>query len=472
MQLTTVRVVLRCLILFSAVSLVANATSRYAMAQMPGGGGAPGGAGPGAPAFVDPKFRDRVWEEGGPRLSGLSQGKLIKGIQIVGNESISRHKILSYMQTRQDRNYDEKQLQTDIHELYRTELFRKITPSIAEYEDGVLVRLEIVEQPTVTEVIFQGNTRLDDKMLSKHCGIEVGDPANPFSTDMARQRLIDLYLENGFNQVAIVTREGNKAGDRRIYFEISEGPLERIWSIKFVGNEAFPDGLLATKIQSKDSRYGLTTWAFNKANMLKIQEDKERLVAYYRSLGYFMARVDYQVSYYDSGEFLDVTFVIDEKQRFKVRNVSVVGNEFFPSDILLSELSLNPGDYFNLTNMNRDQRKLRNEYYGREGFVFVDIVAEPRFLEEPGQLDLVFRINEGDRYRAGEINVHIAGDSSHTQHNVVLNLLGIRPGEIIDLQELENSERRLRFSQIFETNPTIGEPPRVEVRPPDQSEDY
>jgi outer membrane protein insertion porin family len=204
--------------------------------------------------------------------------------------------------------------------------------------------------------------------------------------------------------------------------------------------------------------------------MLRIREDKERLIAYYRSLGYFMARVDYQIDYYDSGEFMDVTFVIDEKQRFKVRNVSIVGNKFFDTDLLLASLDLKPGDYFNLAQMNRDQRTIRNEFYGREGFVFVDVVAEPRYLEEPGQLDLVFRINEGDRYRAGEINVHIAGDSSHTQHNVVVNLLGIRPGEIIDLQELEDSERRLRFSQIFETNPTIGEPPRVEVRPPDQSE--
>lgn len=450
-------------------TVLLSAADRLANAQGPGGGG-PGQGG--APAFVDPKFRDRVWEEGGPRLSGLNKGKLVKGIEIVGNQSISSHKILSHMQTRQDRNYDEKQLQADIHELYRTELFRKITPSIADYEDGVIVRLEIVEQPTVTEVIFHGNTRINDRMLAKHCGIEVGDPANPFSTDMARQRLIDLYLENGFNQVAIVIREGHRAGDRRAYFEISEGPLERIWSISFVGNEVFNSALLSTKIKCKDARNGFTAYAFNKANMMRIRDDKDILTAYYRSLGYFKARVDYQVEYFDSGNFLNLTFVIDEGPRFVVRNVSVVGNEFFDSDLLLAALELQPGKHFNLAEMNRDQRKLRNEFYGREGFVFVNIEAEPRFLEEPGQLDLLYRITEGDRFRAGEINVHILGDSSHTQHNVVLNLLGLREGEIIDLQELENSERRMRFSQIFETNPAQGEPPRIEVRPPDQEQGY
>jgi outer membrane protein insertion porin family len=452
--------------IFAAVFSFGVIGSAYAQ---PGGGGAPGGN---APAFVEPDFRDRVWEEGGPRLQGLHSGKLVTGIQIVGNETVSQHKILSHMQTRQDRNYDEKQLLADIRELYRTELFHKITPETAEYKGGVIVRLSVVERPTVTEVIYHGNTRVDDKMLDKHCGIQVGDPANPFSADMAKQRLVDLYQEKGFNQVSIVVREGNKAGDRRVYFEIAEGPLERIWSINFVGNEEFSDALLSTKIKSRDARWGATAYLLNVANMIQIREDKSILERYYRSLGYFQARIDYQIKYYDSGEFMDLTFVIDEGMRFKVRNVSIVGNEFFPTDLLMKDLKLKAGDYFSLGKMSQDQRMLRNDYYGREGFVFVDIVPEPRYLEEPGQLDLVYRIAEGDRYRAGQINVHIAGDSSHTQHNVVMNLLGFREGEIIDLRQLEASRARLMRSQIFETNPTLGEPPRVEVRPPDQDQGF
>lgn len=441
-------------------------------AQMPGGGGGgPGQAG--APAFVDPKFRDRVWEEGGPRLSGLRTGKLVKGIQIVGNQTVSRHKILSHMQTRQDRNYDEKQLQADIHELYRTDLFRKIKTFYSEDPDGVYVRLEITEQPIVTDVIFHGNTRIDNRMLGKHCGIEPGDPANPFSADMARQRLIDLYKENGFNQIAVVVREGNRPGDRRLLFEISEGPLERINSIKFVGNTEFSTSILKTKIKSRDANYGITQYIFNKANMVQIREDASGLVAYYRSLGYFKARVDYRIEYNDSGDRLDLTFVIDEGERFLIRNVAVLGNKFFDSETLMNALQLKSGEYFNLAKMSRDQRSLRNEFYGREGFVYVDIVPEPRFLEdEPGKLDLVYRISEGDQIIAGPIHVHIVGDSSHTQHNVVMNLIGLREGKLVDLQEIDNSERRLQFSQIFETNPTLGEPPRIEVRTPDSESAY
>ena len=443
---------------------------RSAVAQGPGGAG-PGAQG-GAPAFEDPKFRDRVWEAGGPRMSGLHTGKLVKAVQIVGNQSISKSKILSHMQTRQDRTFDEKQLWSDIHELYRTDLFRKITPLVSEYEDGVVVMLEVSEQPTVTEVIFHGNTRLEDRMLQKHAGIEVGDPANPFSVDMARQRLLDLYFDKGMNQAAIEVVEGHRAGDRRVYFEISEGPVEKIWEIKFVGNVVFSAAVLATKVKSRDAKGGLTPYFVNVANRNRIEEDKNGLVAFYRSLGYFKARVDYRIRYYDSGEYIELTFVVDEGPQFQVRNVSVVGNQYFPTDVLMSALELKSGQPFKLLHMNRDQRKLRNEYYGRQGFVYVDIAPEPRFIEESDEIDIVYRITEGDQHFAGDIRVHIDGDSSHTRHNVVLNYLGIREGELIDLAELEASERRLKFSQIFETNPATGEPPRIEVQAPDQDMDF
>lgn len=436
-------------------------------AQPPGGGGGPPNA---APAFNDPKFRDRVWEAGGPRLNGLKDGKLVKGIQILGNQTVSQHEILSHMQTRMDRVYDERQLQADIHELYRTDLFKTIRFFTAPFEDGMVLRLEVVENPTVTEVVFHGNTRLEDNMLKKHTGIDVGDPANPFSVEMAQQRLLDLYHEKGMNQAAIEVREGNKVGQRRVFFDIYEGPVERIQSIRFIGNVDFSSSVLNTKIKSRDARGGLTQYIGNVANPSQIDEDEKRLETYYRSLGYFQARVDSFRDYLDGGVFCNLTFVIDEGPRFKVRNVSIIGNRYepFTTEVLMRALTIKPGEYFNLAKMQRDQLTLRNDYYGREGFVFVNITPTPRYLDEPGQLDLIFEIEEGERIRAGDIRVHIAGDSSHTAHHVVRNRVGLKEGQYVDLRELEASERRLRFSQIFETNPALGEPPRVEVRPPDE----
>ncbi len=177
------------------------------------------------------------------------------------------------------------------------------------------------------------------------------------------------------------------------------------------------------------------------------------------------------MDYNATGDLVDLTFVVDEGPQFYVRNISVIGNKFFMSDELLAAMKLKPGEAFNLGKMSRDQRTIRNDFYGRKGFVFVDIQPEPRFLEEPGQLDLVYKITEGDVYRAGDIHVHIDGDSSHTQHNVVKNMLGIREGQVIGLVGAREFERRLRASQIFETNPAQGQEPTIEVRRPDGVEE-
>jgi outer membrane protein insertion porin family len=106
--------------------------------------------------------------------------------------------------------------------------------------------------------------------------------------------------------------------------------------------------------------------------------------------------------------------------------------------------------------------------YGSQGHVFADVQAEPRFLEEPGMLDIVYKITEGEQYRVGKINVHIEGDYGVTKRQVVLNRLSLRPGDVIDVQEIRNSERRLGSTQIFaggQGNP--GPAPKVVVRPPD-----
>ena len=164
---------------------------------------------------------------------------------------------------------------------------------------------------------------------------------------------------------------------------------------------------------------------------------------------------------------MTITFVIDEGPRFKVRNVSVIGNTKYTSDALMAELKLKSGDYFNQAKMTADKNALVDKY-GGIGYVFADIKPDPRFLEEPAQLDLVYNINEGDRYRVGKINVVIKGEYPHTQLTTVLNRLSLKPGDIVDIREIRASERRLKASQLFEANPANGNAPKIVFSPPGQ----
>jgi outer membrane protein insertion porin family len=247
-------------------------------------------------------------------------------------------------------------------------------------------------------------------------------------------------------------------------FLINEGQIERIASVSFEGNTIATDARLKTQIESKP---GILWYFFKgKVDRQKIDADIEKLTAYYRSLGYFRARIGRELTLDESGKWVDLKFIIDEGPRYVVRNVTMEGNAKFATEPLLDYLELKAGEYYNQAEMNKDINTLI-DLYGSQGHVFADVQADPRFLEEPGQLDLVYRVKEGDVFRVGEVNVHIAGEFPHTRDSVVLNRLSLRPGDIIDMREIRASERRLKASQLFETNPQEGEAPRIIVRPPD-----
>ena len=116
--------------------------------------------------------------------------------------------------------------------------------------------------------------------------------------------------------------------------------------------------------------------------------------------------------------------------------------------------------------MNADVAWLK-ELYGSQGYVFADIKAEPIFLEEQGKLKLMYHIEEGKRWRVGNIFVHIAGDNPHTKIQTALNRLSFRSGEIADIREIRASERRLQASGLFMADPAHGVMPKITYHIPE-----
>ena len=424
------------------------------------GGGEPGG---GAPAFVDPKFSDKLYENGGPQGRETKDGAIILSVTIEGNSSISQNFILSTMQSREDRTFDKETLQRDINTLYRTNLFKKITPYFTEVANGVHVRLIVDERPIIKNVFYRGNQRLEDRQLSKHAGIQKGDPLDPISLNSAKSRLIELYQDKGMNQVDIQIEQGLKPGQRDVEFIINEGPVERLNKIRFIGNQAFTTDILKTKISSKDARGGLMSWSFNKASDYKIEADRDSLMGYYRSLGYFDARVEFRKDYNREGDFIDLTFVISEGQRYNVKTVSIVGTKRYQPSELLPHMKLTAGTPFLQPNKLNDEKFLR-DVYGAQGHIFAEVVGE--LVYQPNnEVDVVYNVGEGDIYRASEVRVHIDGD--HTKERVVMQPLGkIRPGSILNGPEIDNAERRLKFLNIFNNDPSQGTVPNIRIEPP------
>lgn len=435
------------------------ATSGIGLGQAPGGGSG------GMPAFSEPTFKERLYEAGGIADREVHNGKTIVSVSCEGNQTVSESFILSQMQSREDRPFDKETFNRDMGALYRTNLFRKIDSYVDDTPEGVRLRLIIAERPIIRSVEFLGNERMNEGPLKKHAMLAKGDALDPISVNSAKARLIELYKDKGMNQVDIQVIKGLRTGDRDVHFLINEGPVERVNSISFVGNTEFSSELLKARIKSRDARSGLTKYIGNICSDLKLDADREMLLGYYRSLGYFDAKVDYQKSYNLEGDFVDVAFVIYEGQRYSVATVSIAGTERYNPQELLPSMKLKTNEPFLLNNKLQDERFLL-DVYGAQGHIFCEVEGEVVYQPDKHMVDIVYKVKEGDVYRASDIRVHIEGDFTR-RHVVLQPLRNLRPGETIDKRELDNGRRRLIYSTIFNTDPSRGEIPRIEVSPVD-----
>ncbi|HMP78522.1 MAG TPA: POTRA domain-containing protein [Pirellulaceae bacterium] len=395
---------------------------------------------------------------------------IVADIVVRGNRLVPEHELMRNIQTRPGRYFDPDLLQQDVDRLWRMKEIKRVNgPFLESTPDGLVITLEIVEKQLITSVDFVGNRGISDRQLRKQTGLADGQPLDIHEVRMVKHRIEDFYREKGYPKTQVEIISGSEVGDDRVVFLISEDQQQRVWQVQFEGNAIASDARLRTMIKSKP---GVLKTFGGLVQRDEIEQDVLRLVNYYRSLGFFSARIGREVVESNDGRWLTLRFIIDEGPRYRVRSVAFTGNHVFSDEELSSAVQLKPDSNgpidFNVAKMNRDAANLRDAY-GSQGYVFAQVDAEPRFLEEPGLLDLVYRIEEGEQYTVGRINVYIEGDAGVTKRQVSLNRINLRPGDLIDIREIRNAERRLNASQIFGgSDPSLpGSPARIVVRPPE-----
>jgi outer membrane protein insertion porin family len=391
----------------------------------------------------------------GPSLSATDEP--VAEIRIVGNKTISSTQILNQLQTRVGRPFDPALVQRDVRKLASRGWFIDVQPAYEQGPGGRIVIFKVMERPVIRYVEYLGNDGIRTKKLSKETELKVGGPVDPYAVEEARRKLVALYHRNGYNNVQITILEGNQPTHKGVVFVINEGTSQKIWKLEFVGNKFVSARRLKTRVESKPPMMYIFKGFVDRE---QIDGDVERLTSYYRSFGFFQAKVGRQLVFNEKGNWLTLRFVIHEGPRYQVEDVAFIGNKLFASESLAMGTDLLAGQHFEQAKMNADVEWLK-ELYGSQGYVFADIRADPIFSEEPGKLKLMYHIDEGKRWRVGNIYVHIEGENPHTKIQTALNRLSFRSGEIVDIREVRASERRLQASQLFMTDPVRGIMPKI-----------
>ncbi len=245
-----------------------------------------------------------------------------------------------------------------------------------------------------------------------------------------------LFVQNRFQDVSAI-REGNT-----LVIKVIEYPM--INSVDIEGNSSIPKDPLEQNLKSnliaKDELY----------DAAKLESFKSALIDHYHSIGRYNATIDTIVTKSPEGG-VNVKLDIKEGDVAYVKNITFEGNQAFSSKELMKQLDIQPdvswwnifaSSKFEQQAYNQDFENLRNFYMNRGYAKFNVDAAQPVFSDDKKEVNLTYKIHEGDAYSVSDIR--IVGNTAKLDKELNEQLKDFKQGDLFRKDELVKYEEGIK----------------------------
>jgi outer membrane protein assembly complex protein YaeT len=383
-------------------------------------------------------------------------------VQPPGDLGLAPGRIMSIIKTKAGNELNRSQLDDDVRELYQTKAFASVQVSTKDVGPGkISVYFWLTPQLNrVQEIVYQGDKHTKDKDLDDICssvGLRRGQPLNPVANESARQSILKHLQEDSRMFSSVQLLEGNKPGDSRVVFQITEGPIVRVVGCDFVGQDFVPNGRLRTQINTSRALFHTLGGKFNPA---MVDGDVAIIEKYFKAYGFQDAVVTRELIWADNHAEVTIIFHIHMGQRYRIADVQVTGNKTYANDRLLDLVKAHKGEYYDANVVQVDQAVIKNfyGYDGRDASVKEDLTWTPNGT--PGEVAVHYEIIERPPATVGQI---IIIGNNVTRENVIRRQLAVYPGQVLSFPDLKLSEAKLARLNIFEVAPDKGIRPTLTV---------
>jgi outer membrane protein insertion porin family len=376
----------------------------------------------------------------------IQAGGVVRRIVVEGNQRIEPSTVESYLALRPGDPFDPQKLDESLKSLFATGLFDDVQ---LDRQGDVLV-VKVVENPIINRIAFEGNKRLDNKMLEAEIQLRPRVVYTRARVQNAVSRILELYRRNGRFaarvEPKIIELDQNRVD---LVFEINEGPVTGVGGIAFIGNEAFSDSTLRGVIQTRESAWYRFFTSDDTYDPDRLSFDQELLRRFYAARGY----ADFQVvsavaELTPDGQEFFITFTVEEGPQYRFGKVDIDTTlRDLGTDQLRQFVETKEGELFNADQIESTIQRLTDEV-GRLGYAFVNI--EPRIVKNRDALtvDLTYAINEGPRVYVERIDIE---GNVRTLDEVIRREFRLAEGDAFNTALLRRSQQRLRNLGFFET---------------------
>jgi outer membrane protein insertion porin family len=290
------------------------------------------------------------------------------------------------------------------------------------------------KEMTIASIAPAGNERIDSGAIQNKIATKVGDLYSP---DSLRKDLKAIFKMGYFDNVAIEVADSPKG--KKVIFRVQEKPL--ISKVTFSGIK---------ELDEKDVQDAAAIKANSILNPAALNDAVKRINELYRSKSYSAAKASFKVNQPDP-KTTEVVFEINEGAKMSITDIRFVGNKSFDDSDLKSEIQTGTWKWYSWltgsgtlkTDMLKQDADRIAAFYANHGYIDAK-VSEPEVKEEGEDILITFTIEEGARYKVGEIDVQ--GDLLKSKEEL-LAMLDIRKEEFFSKKVMQ--EDILKLTDIY-----------------------
>jgi outer membrane protein insertion porin family len=251
----------------------------------------------------------------------------------------------------------------------------------------------------------------------------------------------------------------------QVNFNIKEGPVVKVGTIKFEGNQHV-NKLVLRRSMKNLKPIGIPYSIFledifpQTFDASKLEEDTERVRQAYRDRGYANAAVEQpQTQIRDQGGLnwftfrpnkgkrIDILMTVEEGQRYRLGSITFSGNKAVTNaKALRGTFAIKDGDWFNATAVGKGLEALKKAY-GTLGYINFGAIPKLSYDDDKKTVAMNIDIDEGKPFYVSRIEFQ---GNTITRDRVIRRELMLDEGSVYNSQLWEYSLMRLNQLEYFE----------------------
>lgn len=388
-----------------------------------------------------------------------------------------------------------------INKLWAQNYFSDVAIYITKLEGtNIYLEINVTERPRLSNYFLKNINKSEQDDLGPKTGLIKGRVVTENMKRTAIDAIDKFYFDKGFRNVKVNVDARKDTGIENsvvLYFYIDKGSKVKINQINFINNETVNELKLKKQMKGTKEMTRITLYpprdsggianpthytfsdylhdkgylTFTKTRRVldpyirlkfftnakfdekKYEEDKEKIIDYYNSLGNRDAVITEDKVYTNSKGNINIDIKVEEGHKYYFGDISWKGNSKYSDSLLTVLLGIKKGDIYNAELLNKKLGKTISPeggdisaLYQDDGYLFFQVnPIETAVYNDT--IDFEIRIQEGPQARWK--NVKIAGND-RTKEYVIRRELRTLPGEKFSRTDVIRSQREIANLSFFD----------------------